>query len=780
MRVTRSGVIPSLLAAAAFLPGAMLIPAPARAAVQADGISQPPMPMADALDRIRTATGAALEYDPDAVRDLIARPVRNAVDAESAARQATAGQPLVVAVENDTILITNDIIVRARRDEAETSLLVRQATTSSRTGQSLRDQPRNSQVISDRLIREQQSLTISDALRNAGGVTVNGAAIQGGATYSVRGFGSTGAQNGLGGSTDVRVGASQPIANVERIEVLKGPDSILIGAFNQGGVINVVTKKPSAEAFLNLETQTGSFGLRRFVLDANNAISGDDKLSARVLFSASDTDRNFGGYRGDNDFLFAPSLRFKDSKTDIVLNATIGEQGFGSAPFAVFDPVAGRFFDLPRDRPVFRLVDQGLTIDTTQFFGEATHQATSWLTLVARAQHQKVELDQAQISPFGVQPPSSAFVSVSRNRQAAVTNAADTYARFDFATGPLTHTLNVGFSYQRTETDNFSRFTSLANPFVDFLAITAPPVPALPGPATQLDLQQEITQKALYSQYLVRFWKLSLLAGVRNNQVDSNANIFFSDVPQRNEERVNSTVPNFGAVLDVTDDVALFGTLAYGYNPTAQVDRNNRRLPDTRTRNIEAGVKIDLFNDRALLNASWFELRQDNLIIQDFSITPPPPDGQFPFRAVAGQFGRGVDINIAGDLAPGWSITAAFTRTSYRPLTPTEFFRVVVGQPRDTYSFYTSYRRPVGEVKLGVAGGLYGRSSAPADFVGEVFSPAARQVDLNWFLDYRAISLNLNLRNLFDRTNYGVAFNPGFFPLAEPRNWRVSLAYRFK
>ncbi|MFV3460595.1 hypothetical protein ACNJEG_21115, partial [Mycobacterium tuberculosis] len=103
---------------------------------------------------------------------LTAASVSDARDAMAAVRQATRGMRLAVSREADGgILIVNDILVVAHRDEAETSVMVRGATSSSRTGESLRDQPRNVQVLSAKLLGEQQAQSLPDALRNAGGVT---------------------------------------------------------------------------------------------------------------------------------------------------------------------------------------------------------------------------------------------------------------------------------------------------------------------------------------------------------------------------------------------------------------------------------------------------------------------------------------------------------------------------------------------------------------------------------------------------------------------------------
>ena len=171
---TRHVVAASLLAlATATVPG--------MAFGQQKTLSQPALPLSQALQRIAAEWGAPLNIDPDAVRGITSRPVTNAKSERDAVAQATRGLPVAVVVDDaGVITIANDIIVTARPNEAENSVLVRGATSSSRLGQSLRDQARNTQVISAKLLERQQAQTIPEALANAGGVVVNSATVQGG------------------------------------------------------------------------------------------------------------------------------------------------------------------------------------------------------------------------------------------------------------------------------------------------------------------------------------------------------------------------------------------------------------------------------------------------------------------------------------------------------------------------------------------------------------------------------------------------------------------------
>lgn len=742
----------------------------AAAQEQAASISVPAMPLEAALRSIADQSGTAIAADPDAVAGKRSRPVQGAASAAQAVEAVISGMNLTsVPNPNGGLMVVADIVVTAARDEAETSVLVRSTSTSSRLGESLREQAKNTQVISARVMAEQQVRTIPDALRNAGGVVVNTATGQGGTTYSVRGFSSGGLVNGLPGAANggVAAGVTQSVANVERVEVLKGPDAILAGVDNLGGAVNIVAKKPSADPYFYVSAETGSWGQIRGTLDATSAITDDRKLSARIIATAADADRNFGGYRGNEDYLFAPSLRYKSDHTDITVGVTATDQIFGQTPFVPVNPETNELFDAPRNKPIIS-PDQYIRIGTTRYYGEATQDVTPWLTLSARGQHEKLNLN---INFYSV-----AFVASGDGllgllngqvRQTGESDALDAFARIKLSTGPVDHTLVAGYTYVRNVTTAFS---ASATDFIFYNFLTDSNPPPLARIDTT-DYRSTNSQNGLYAQYAAKFGGLKLVAGVRHNKYTTGISFPGGD-PSR--DSASATTTNFGAVYDVTDNLSLFGSLAEGYSPTFVLDRNLAKLPDTRSRNLEGGIKLDLMHDKLFLVASYFRLRQSNLIISD------PADPGFSI-AIDGQEGKGIDLSLTGEVVKGLQVQASYTHSSYKPLTPSPFGNVVQGQPRDQYSLYASYSREVAnDVTAGLGGGIYGRSKATVDSFGDFYVPASLQVDLNGFLKLGALDINLGVRNIFDRTNYAISYTPQFIPYMEPRNWRLTIGYRFK
>ncbi|OAN63903.1 hypothetical protein A7X12_19065 [Sphingomonas sp. TDK1] len=752
--------------------------APTTAIAQQRGIWLPAMPLQQALDSIRQQTGAVIDIDPDAVRDLTSNPVEGAHDAIAAVREATRGQAVSVQVERKgRIIVANEITVLARPDEAELNVLVRGDTSSSRTGESLRDQPRNTQVISAKLIAEQQAQSLPDALRNAGGVTVNTANVQSGTTYTVRGFSTGGAINGLPtpSNSNFAAGSTQPLANVERLEVLKGPDAILLGGDSLGGTVNIVTKKPSAEERLYVSLEGGSFTSGRVSIDANNAITADKHLSARIVATAADANHNYGGYRGNGDYLFAPSLRFKNAHTDIIAGITLGNQVMGMSPYTIFNPQTNKPYPVDRRKPILGDKNQFIQIKPSTYDLQAKQEVASWLTVSAHYQHQDTTLLLRQFSPFVVLDPTGLLlVSTSGVRQRSKNDAIDGYVRIKVKTGPIEHKLIVGGMYYKYAVAADQASDGRMFPY-NFITKSGPPLALPTNYAPSFTVSGK--QKSYYAQYLAKVWKLALMASVRKTDADAISQVVGR--PTLTTHSNGATTPSFGAVLDITPNLSAYGSLAYGFIPSFQTDYTRvTLLPDTRTRNAEGGIKLDLFHKSVLVNASYFNLRQSNVRVAD------PVHRGFQI-ALPGQVGKGIDLSVSGEPLKGWLLSGSFTRTEYSYLVPNPkggaVGTVVNLVPRDQYSLYTSYRHRVADqVTAGLGAGVYGRSSAAVDNLGKVWIGPNNQVDLNTFLTVGKLDVNFGVRNVFDRVNQGVTIATNYVPLSEPRTWRLTLGYRFR
>ena len=179
------------------------------------------------------------------------------------------------------------------------------ASTATKTDTPLRDIPQSIQVIPRQVIEDQQVTEISDALRNVSGVTPRvdyGFSY----TYNIRGFSdSRTLRNGF----RIEAPTIAP-SGIERVEVLKGPASVLYGQVEPGGIINFVTKKPLSDPYYAAEFTAGSYDFYEPSIDFSGSLTADGKLLYRLNASY----QNFGSFIDfvDGEILsIAPVISYK-------------------------------------------------------------------------------------------------------------------------------------------------------------------------------------------------------------------------------------------------------------------------------------------------------------------------------------------------------------------------------------------------------------------------------------------------------------------------------------
>ena len=226
------------------------------------------------------------------------------------------------------------------------------ATTATRTDTPLLDIPQAVQVIPEQVLDDQQVSDLDEALENVSGVVADsgeGAGVE----FSLRGFqGARVLRNGFnvaGGDPLSSILALPEVANLEQIEVLKGPASILYGEIQPGGVINLVTKRPTAEPLYNFELQAGSNGFFRPQLDISDQLAPDVRYRLNFLVERDDGFRDFD--QEINREFVAPVVTWDISdRTNFTvdLEYLTDERPFDTGLLAVGDSVIA----VPQDRIV--------------------------------------------------------------------------------------------------------------------------------------------------------------------------------------------------------------------------------------------------------------------------------------------------------------------------------------------------------------------------------------------------------------------------------------------
>lgn len=785
--IVRNTIAATLAMSAAFVPAAG---ASAQSVVRPFSI--PAGDLQQTIERISAASGTRILFDPNAIAAHKARKVQRATTAREALLQALAGQDLAIRAREGGVLevfrndaaVEGDIVVTAQRDEAETNYRVNKASSSNRSGGDLRKLAQNTAVVSDKLIRDQQAQTLTEALRNVAGAVTRGSNGSGLTGFSIRGFDVAPVTNGVGQTAVASFSGSsaQSVAITERVEVLKGPAAILAGQGSLGGTINIVTKRPTANPLLIVTGEYQSNDSYRGIIDASNALTADKQLSARIILEGQHAARNFGGYDGRHGFSVAPTLRFKNENTDIVAGLSVTEQyqpatnytiinTFANAPVAIGKPV-------PRpDAPIGRR-NSGLNLNNTRFFGEATQEVASWLQLTARGEHYKQDLELTPVSSVGATSYGKILAFNSRNADRSSGNSFDGFARAKLDTIGISHTVVAGFNYTDLKNTHFDALSG-APLSIDILNPTfriAQPRALLPAYSFILDY----TTHAGYVQDLIEYGPVHFSVAYRKNWYEVGTTRLVRGTTTRVGEKKTSGVPAFGLVVDLASTISVYGNYSKGYNPTTVTSRDGTVLPDVRSTNKEVGLKADLFRDRASLVVSLFETEQDNRIVPDLA------NPGFSTTIPGGQRARGVDATFTGQVVRNLNVNATYTYSKFDFADPAvaaaRGLLTVEAQPAHTYSVFASYDRP--SALVGGALGAFGRSSSTIqDFVNgkqTVFDlDGGFQIDGNVYFNIDKFRLNLGLKNILNKRLYLPTNTVNAVSIIDYRTFTATLTYRF-
>lgn len=669
-----------------------------------------------------------------------------------AAEVRTQAQRLVVSVTPGVATETTqeDEIEIVVTGEQEDEYYTPDASTATRTDTPILEIPQSIQVIPQQVLEDQQVTRLDEALQNATGVIYGGTDTFSDINYSVRGFSGTPVlQDGFRQYNYVEI---PEVANIERIEVLRGPASILYGEIEPGGVINIVTEQPLSDPFYEVEFQAGSYGLVRPQIDISGPLNTDESLLYRLnaLYSRRDSFRDFD--QEFQQFFIAPVLTWEvNDRTNLTFDVQLSnrEQPYDGGTVAFEDGI----LDTPRER-IFNEPDDFLQRDFLSLRLALEHQFNdNWSIRSAfRFSDSSTFSDKLSIpitfdEATGILDRVFALDDFDSQTYSLQTNLVG-----EFTTGSVEHTLLIGVDLNRDSTSQFglANFTPASiNVFAPEYGAARPELDTL-----LFDRVSRTDRLGVYLQdQIAIFENLNLLLGLRydtvEQRVDNVPALFYpgGDVTQNND----ALTPRVGLVYQPIDDLSLYASYAQSFNPTSDdFDANGNPLEPERGEGFEVGIKAELLDD-LVATLAYFDITKRNVATQD-------PD--FPALGVSiatgEQRSRGVEFDITGEILPGWNIIASYAYTDAQ-VTEDETFPVgnqLNGIPRNSANLWTTYEIQDGDLQgLGFGIGF--------NYVGE------RQGDLentfevdSYFLTNAAVFYRrdnwrfaLNLRNLFD-VNY--------------------------
>jgi iron complex outermembrane recepter protein len=585
---------------------------------------------------------------------------------------------------------------------AQRSYSVPNATSGTRTDTPIRDIPQSIQVIPQPVLRDQQVIRFDEAFRNVSGVQFDGTSTTSDVRYTIRGFNN--APVLIDGFRQFGPAEVPNVAGLERIEVLRGPASILFGEVQPGGIINAITNKPLSRPFYEAELQVGSRSLIRPRLDVSGPLTGDGKLLYRVNLAASSLE-SFQDYTQNYQQVFiAPALTWNISqKTQLNLQL---QYALTRKPFDSFGGVAlGRTVaDTPRNF-IANEPDDFLERKFLSVGYKLEHRFNqNWtLTHAFRYANSNIFSDRLTI-PLAFNEQTGILARVyALDDFNAKDYGLQTSVVGRFTTGSVRHTLLFGVDYAFNNTNTLIQGSlGVITPLNIFNPVYGQ-VPRPPLTGLALNRRVSADRLGIFLQDQITFTdQLKLLLGVRYESVSqriSNEVAAFSPTGADFTQVDSAWTPRVGLVYQPIQSVSLYASYSQSFAPSLDaVDITGRPLEAERGQGWEAGVKVSFFRDRLSATLAYFDATKQNVATAD----PRFPIGGISV-ATGEQRSRGVEFDLSGEILPGWNIIAsyAYTDATIRQDTLIPSGNLLPGVPRHSASLWSTY-----EIQRGAAKGL--------------------------------------------------------------------------
>lgn len=658
--------------------------------------------------------------------------------------------------------------------ERESDYSVPDASVGTRTDTPLGDIPQSIKVIPQQVLEDQNVQRVTEALRNVPGVgIVSPPEFVSEEFFLIRGFGSTTTIDGLRDTTADTTGSG--LANIARIEVLKGPAGALFGQGAAGGTVNIVTKRPQSNPFYEIEGTIGSFDTYEGALDFTGPLNADQTLLYRLTGTASQLG-SFTDSPNSERYFISPVLTWLIGKDTRLSLQT--EYISAKSPDAFGLPAIGTIFsnpngEIPRDRyigePSFDKNDRQVFrvgYDLEHRFSD------NWqLRNAFRASFQQFE--ENVISGVELLEDNRTLV-----REAGFSEATrdvyllDTNAVGNFQTGSVAHQLLFGFDLS-TDFFDLPRSGSAAIEPLDLFnpvygqqtigEITEDP-----------DFNNQINRLGIYLQDQITLLpQLKILLGGRFDLISQESESDGDTSFQQDE----AFSPRVGLVYQPSQNVSLYGSYSRSFEQVIGTTFDRQLFQPERGTQYEVGVKTDWLDGRLSTTLALYEITRSNVLTDD-------PDNPGSTIQTGEQRSRGVELDIAGEILPGWKIFGGYAYTDAK-LTEDETFEVgsrLTNTPENAFSLWTTYEIQEGDLEgLGFGLGFYYVGQRQGDLDNSFTLPDYFRTDAALYYRRNNFRAALNFKNLFDVNYLENTFNENDLSLIPglPLTVQLTLGWQF-
>ena len=732
-----------------------------------------------------------------------------------------------LTIANGDSNVINFVLKDSSTQLQEVEILGRKAKTykndetfaATKTATKLKDVPQAVSYVTKEIFADQQAYRVNDIVKNVSGVNQYSWYDD----FSMRGFRS--GETYINGLRVIGLFGPQPLlANIERVEVLKGPASAMFGNSSPGGTMNRVTKKPLTEDRKSINFTTGSFNTLRSSLD----FTGPMNKSKSLLYRLNIAYENSGSFRDlqeNKTLLIAPSISFLPTdKTsinfDLVIQKFDGKLDRGQP---IFGASSGTKLDAPNNTPINFAIGATndyhisnvnyFTLSLNHRFSDKISFNSSYMKYINEEDlFEHRTSNRFALDANGDEIPTLMGMRISARQQKRVTDNISNYFVFNTETGQVKHKILLGFDYAQqvrpiggariwTGSSDYLKTDGTVGSFnpdniADFqLDKDGNPVPNIPhfdlvNPNYALAYPNDYILRSsgydatkyyttgYYLQNQITINKLQVLLGLRfNNYYD------FEGYKTNEEEKIkqNKFIPRLGLVYSITDNINAYGTYTESFEP----QRASNLAPDVggpfdplEGQMVEFGLKGEFFNNRLAANLAVYSITQKNELVDD-------PNNSDRLIQIGETSSKGLEMDVMGRINKNLSITAnyAFNEAIFESTPADSDFKegdTRQNAPKHQGGIFAKYA-----ITNGALNGI--SFNLGTNFVSERNStdgpelkfPSYTVADFGVSYQVDKFVLRGTVNNVFDKTHWVGGYNyVRLFPGA-PRNYLLSVGYTF-
>ncbi|WP_447801951.1 TonB-dependent siderophore receptor [Pseudomonas serbica] len=756
-------------------------------------------PLPQALSDFSQVTGISVVYTDEAPYALNAPALNGQLSAEQALQRLLSGSGLTFRrIDGHTMALEPLPIEGALNLGATTITSVMDQSTSyqppptssvMRTSTPLQETPQTVNIVPAQVIRDQAPRNLDDALANVSGITQGNTLGSTQDSVMTRGFGDNRNGSIMRDGMPLVQGRGMN-ATVDRVEVLKGPASLLYGIQDPGGVVNMVSKQPQLDPYNALTLRGSTYGEGKNgsggTFDSTGAL-GDSGFAYRMVLDHEDEDywRNYGVHR---ETLVAPSLAWFGESTKLLFAY---EHREFLTPFdrgTVIDPRDNHPLDIPRDR---RLDEPFNNMEgrSDLYHFQADHELNDNWTAHFGYSWNRETYDASQVRVTAIDTNKGTLTRSMDGTQNAISTDRFTTASLEgkVDVAGMQHDLVFGIDdeYRKIYRADLIRQKSLTTfSYLDpVYGREVPGTTVSPADSAQTDKLRSDSVFMQDSIHLTDQW--ILVAGARFQEYDQYAG---KGVPFKANTDSNGQkwVPRAGLVYRYTDELSFYGSYTESFKPNSTIAPLSGSstvldgsIAPEEAKSWEVGARLEM-PGRVTGNIALFDINKRNVLVAN-------SEGPVTLYSAAGEVrSRGLEVDLSGQLSDRWSMIGSYAYTDAEVTEdPVYKGKQLQNVARNSGSLSAVY--DFGSL----IGGDQLRVGAGARYVGERAGNAVNDFDLPSYtvadafatydtqLDGQRVKFQLNVKNLFDRTYYTSAASRFFVSMGDSRQVTLSSTLEF-